>query len=95
MRDIQILNDVRQLFNAKLVPGGPWLHLATLLSTGREYCLFQHVPTGKVYLERVAKNQVNIVFEYIADENEYQELYQFAQEARLLSPTEDFKVALV
>jgi len=79
-----IVNDVQQIFPAKIFKGGPWLHIATVVRGLKEYCCFKHTPTDRVYLEEVDPTSP-LLFKQISDHSEWNDLYLFLQERGVLA----------
>lgn len=93
--DFVIINDVRQRM-ALDDPNGPWIHHATVMRGFKEYIIFRHKLTGKVYLEQVESHRASLVLQLIEDSQEWQDLHDFAKNAGLLSIAgEEIKVANV
>lgn len=88
-----ILNDIQQQLNPKFFSGGPWLHLASIGRGFKEYMLFRHVPSGKIYLEEIDV-KIPTLFKKIEDTQEWKELSEFCEASGLLSFNTDneFKV---
>jgi len=78
-----IVNDVRQFLPPNIFGGGPWLHRATVVRGLKEYCCFEHSPSGKIYIEE-ADPSSPVLFKRIEDQNEWEELYQFLLNAGIL-----------
>lgn len=85
-----IVNDIRQPMDEKSMgsnPAGPsrWTHHATIKRGFKEYIIFRHNPTGKIYLEEVETHRATLILKLIEDEQEWQDLHQFAKSAGLLA----------
>lgn len=78
-----ILNDIRQPIDTK-VPGGPWVHHATVRRGFKEYIIFRSIKTNKVFLEEVEQHMATLKLNQIADDAEWNDLYFFALGAGLL-----------
>lgn len=88
-----IVNDIRQPI--PIADGGPWIHHATIKRGLKEYIIFRHKPTGKVYLEQVESHRATLVLQKIEDDREWADLYSFARAAGLLDAmNEEIKVAI-
>lgn len=83
-----IINDIRQIMDKKL-PHGPWIHHATIKRGFKEYIVFRHQGTGKVYLEEVEQQRATLVLKQIEDQNEWDDLYSFCLNAGLLLVADD------
>lgn len=83
-----IINDIRQAMDNKL-PHGPWIHHATIKRGFKEYIVFRHQRTGKVYLEEVEQQRATLVLKQIEDQNEWDDLYSFCLNAGLLLVADD------
>lgn len=83
MTDFVIINDVRQKLPGDL-PGGPWIHHATVRRRFKEYIIFRNGLTGEIYLEQLIPDMVNVYLQKIEDINEWKDLYLFAKHAGLL-----------
>lgn len=65
-------------------PNGPWIHHATIKRGFKEYIVFRHGPSGKIYLEEVEQQRATLVLKQVEDLNEWKDLYNFALAAGLL-----------
>lgn len=90
--EFTIVNDVQQLLPPHL-PGGPWVHHATIVRRNKEYLVFRHGFSNVMYIEEVAQHQVNIILKKIEDNNEWEAIYQFANDAGLLHIGQDMKIS--
>ncbi len=81
--DFIIINDVRQKMSSNL-PNGPWIHHATIRRGFKEYIIFRHSPSGKIYLEEVEQQRATLILKQIEDINEWKDLYAFSLAAGIL-----------
>lgn len=80
-----ILNDVRQalpLPNGKFSPR--FIHHATIRRGFKEYIIFRDKQTNEVYLEEVERHKATFTLNEIKDEQEWQDLKDFAEAAGFL-----------
>lgn len=102
--EMLIINDIQQYLNTKIFKNGPWLHIATvktsIYSIGnktypeREYICFKHVPSDKVYIEKIDLT-TGLVFEKIEDNQLFDDIKNLLIEKGLLTfgVGKDFKFA--
>lgn len=79
-----IINDVRQPMPDHL-HNGPWIHHATVKRGPKEYIIFRHQASGKIFLEEVEQQRATLVLQFIKDNQEWKDLYDFALNAGLLA----------
>jgi hypothetical protein len=89
--DFKIVNDIQQLLPPSL-PGGPWVHHATIVRRNHEYLVFRHGFSNCLYIEEVEQDRVNIILKKIEDEQEWEALYQFCNDAGLLRMDNEMKI---
>ena len=78
-----IVNDIRQPMPDHL-HNGPWIHHATIKRGLKEYIVFRHGPSGRIFLEEVEQHRATLVLNQIKDNQEWKDLYNFALNAGLL-----------
>lgn len=89
-----ITNDVQQYLNPQVFTNGSWIHYCTIQRGLKEYMLFKHVKTGKMYLERMDFSDPNL-FVKITDKNELEDLEAFLRDRGILivGVDHEFKLA--
>lgn len=93
--DFVLINDTIQRLDKHIpLPGGPYIHLATIMRGLDEYIIYRQASSYKAYMEKVGRNQAEIILEQIDDDLEWAELYKFAESAGIFRLDRDeIKVA--
>ena len=70
--------------NPKYFKNGPWIHHATIKRGVKEYVVFRHQPSQKIYIEEVEGHRATFELKQIDDDEEWTDLYHFCTAAGLM-----------
>lgn len=102
--DFLIVNDVQQILPPSKFGGGPWIHLATVMTPpkniggkgypAREFICFKHKVNHKTYIEEVDLTSPGYI-KRISDESLWKELAEFLTNKSILASAagKEFKIA--
>lgn len=81
-----VINDVREpLIGANNKPSTRFIHHATIARGMKTYIIYRDRENNCCYLEEVEKHRAETALKRIKDDNEWQDLYEFAKQAGFLS----------
>tara|TARA_R100001510_G_C7614838_1_gene177323 strand:+ start:684 stop:1013 length:330 start_codon:yes stop_codon:yes gene_type:complete len=102
--DFLIVNDIQQILPPSKFGGGPWIHLATVVTPARsfagktyparEFICFKHKVNHKTYIEEVDLSSKGYI-KRITDDSLWKELAEFLTNKSILAAAagKEFKIA--